>query len=166
MSALRRVFPWASALLVGCASVPTGPSVLVLPGSHRSFDEFRADDAWCRQYALQQIGGAASEQAAQAAAVQNAAVGTAIGALAGAAIGGRDAAGVGAGMGLIVGSTTGAETSRRYVGSSQRRYDHAYIQCMYGRGHKVPVDGRYLPAQATPSPPPPPPGPPPPPPPR
>lgn len=154
-------------VLVGCASVPTAPSVLALPGTGRTFDEFRADDAWCRDYAFQQIGGRTREQVAGSAAVQSAAVGTAIGAVAGAAIGGRDAAGVGAGMGLIVGSASGAEASRGAVYGSQRQYDHAYVQCMYARGHRVPVSMTgytSAPAPARPVPPPPPPGNPPPPP--
>jgi hypothetical protein len=25
----------------------------------------------------------------------------------------------------------------------QQRYDHAFTQCMYAKGHKVPVSGRY-----------------------
>ena len=45
---------------------------------------------------------------------------------------------------------------------AQRRYDFAYIQCMYSKGHKVPVSGGYTnapsgqippPAQAAPPPP-------------
>lgn len=157
-------------ILAGCASVPSAPNVMALPGTGRTFDEFRADDAYCRDYAYQQIGGKSREQAASSAAIQNAAVGTAIGAVAGAAIGGRDAAGVGAGMGLIVGSASGAEASRSAVYGSQRHYDHAYVQCMYARGHRVPVSmGGYTssPApQPAAAPPPPPPGNPPPPPPR
>ena len=48
----------ASALLLGaCTVMPTGPSVMVLPGSGQSFDRFRDDDAFCRQYAHYQIGG-------------------------------------------------------------------------------------------------------------
>jgi len=163
----------ALVLLAGCASVPSAPSVMALPGSGRSFDEFRADDMRCRDYAYQQIGGAARAQAADAAAVQNAAVGTAVGAVAGAAIGGRSGAGVGAGMGLVVGSATGAETARGAVYGGQRRYDQAYVQCMYAHGHRVPVNAAYTstlapqPAPAmAPPPPPPPPGAPPPPPPR
>ena len=38
----------------------------------------------------------------------------------------------------------------------QRRYDFAYIQCMYVKGHRVPVPGQYTGAPAG-SPPPPPP---------
>lgn len=154
-------------MLAGCASVPTAPNVMALPGTGRTFEEFRADDAYCRDYAYQQIGGKSRQEVAGSAAVQHAAVGTAIGAVAGAAIGGRDAAGVGAGMGLIVGSASGAEASRSAVYGSQRHYDNAYVQCMYARGHRVPVSGAYTPGVAPPIvPPPPPAGNPPPPPPR
>ena len=31
-------------LLTGCVTIPTGPSVMVLPGSGKSFDQFRLDD--------------------------------------------------------------------------------------------------------------------------
>ena len=44
-------------LLGACAYMPTGPSVMALPGTGKSFDQFRADDANCRQYAFQQSGG-------------------------------------------------------------------------------------------------------------
>lgn len=133
-------------ILAGCASVPTAPNLMALPGTGRTFEEFRADDAYCRDYAFQQIGGKSRDQVASATAVQNAAVGTAIGAVAGAAIGGRSGAGAGAGMGLIVGSASGAEASNRAIHGSQRHYDNAYVQCMYARGHRVPVSGAYTPA--------------------
>lgn len=157
-------------VLAACATTPSGPEVLVLPGSGRTFEEFRQDDQFCRVYAFQQIGAGSSKETADQRAIGNAAVGAAVGALAGAAIGGRDAAGVGAGMGLAIGSVSGAETVRTASASSQRRYDHAYIQCMYAKGHRVPVSGVYTPAapEATKAlhVPPPPPGSPPPPPPR
>jgi hypothetical protein len=137
-----------AALLAGCATAPTGPDVMALPGSGKNFDEFRTDDTICRDYAARQVG--AREDAANSAAVRNAAVGTAIGAVAGAVIGGRDAAGVGAGTGLIIGSVSGSEASRSGTWGNQRRYDMAYIQCMYAKGHRVPVNGAYLPA-ATPA---------------
>ncbi|MEW6164267.1 MAG: hypothetical protein AB1642_04315 [Pseudomonadota bacterium] len=134
-------------LLGGCASLPSGPDVMVLPGTGKNFEEFRADDAVCRGYAFQQIGGHARERAARDAAVENAAVGAVVGAVAGAAIGGRDAAGVGAGTGLIIGSMSGANAAQGATFGSQRQYDRAYVQCMYARGHRVPVSGAYTPAQ-------------------
>ena len=38
-------------LLAGCATVPSAPGVMALPGSAKSADEFRADNAVCRQAA-------------------------------------------------------------------------------------------------------------------
>jgi hypothetical protein len=147
------------ALVAGCASAPTGPDVMVLPGAGKSFDEFRVDDMVCRDFASRQIGGTAEEDAANNEAIRNAAVGTALGAVAGAIIGGRNSAGVGAGMGMIVGSASGAERTNSRGYGSQRRYDAAYVQCMYAKGHRVPVNGTYssVTASASRTPPPPPP---------
>lgn len=152
MSIQAKYFLPALLVLAGCASVPSGPNVMVLPGTGRTFDEFRADDMSCRDYAYHQIGGTAREQSANNAAIGSAAIGTAVGAVAGAAIGGRGGAGAGAGMGLIVGSASGAEASRGAVYGSQRHYDNAYVQCMYARGHRVPLNGTYMPAPAPSSP--------------
>lgn len=42
----------------GCAApLPTGPQVLVLPGKGKSLAAFQADDAVCRQFAVNTIGG-------------------------------------------------------------------------------------------------------------
>ena len=128
-------------LLTGCVSVPTGPSVMALPGTGKSFDQFRSDDAECRQYALYQIGGGDANQAAVDAEVRSAALGTVVGAVAGAAIGGHQGAGAGAGTGLLVGSMAGAGAAQNSAYGTQRNYDHAYIQCMYAKGEQVPVSG-------------------------
>ena len=98
-----------------------------LPGTGKNFEQFRADDMDCRQYAQYQTGGKSADQAAVDAA-QSSAYG------------------------------------------SQRQYDNAYIQCMYAKGHQVPVpqgqfrSGRYssgAPATGSYAPPPPPDAPPP-----
>src|SRR5512138_1187547 len=135
----------AALLLTACAVTPTGPSVMVLPGTGKTFDQFRLDDFNCRQFAFGQIGGVAGQQAAANTAVGSAVAGTAVGALAGAAIGGgHRGAGTGAGVGLLVGSTAGA-SGAQYAGyDSQRRYDAAYVQCMYAGGHRVPVYGNLI----------------------
>jgi len=120
--------------LVGaCTTVPTGPSVLVLPGTAKSLDQFRADDLECRQFAQAQLGGATPAQAASESGAQIAAVGTAAG--------------------------TGAENR---ASDLQRRYDYGYMQCMYFKGHKIPVPESFVywdptapPAYAVPPPPPP-----------
>ena len=167
----RLLFVGGAALaLAGCVSMPTGPSVNVLPGSGKNFDQFRADDYDCRQYAGSQTGTSA-EAAQENSTVKSAALGTAVGAAAGALIGGRGGAASGAAGGLIVGTAAGAGAGNASGYSLQRRYDNAYIQCMYAKGHRVPVAGRFEttrpapPAQSYAPPPPPPPGTPPPPPP-
>lgn len=128
-----------SSTLAACSSLPTGPSVMTLPGSGHTLNSFRADDSWCRDEALRLIGGQSVESRSREAAAGSAAVGTAIGAVAGAAIGGRDAAAVGAGVGLLAGAASGGEQARLSGYSAQRQYDQAYIQCMYARGHRVPL---------------------------
>jgi len=56
-------------LLGACVSMPKGPSVMVLPGTGKSFDQFRYDDVECRQFADVQVGGASpSDIAADSAA--------------------------------------------------------------------------------------------------
>src|SRR5216110_1591307 len=39
-----------------CATVPTGPSVMVLPGGGKTYERSHADDGTCRQWASQQTG--------------------------------------------------------------------------------------------------------------
>ena len=129
----------AATVLAACVTAPTGPSVMALPGSNKNFDQFRFDDASCRNYATVQTGGNTAQQSADNAAVRNAAVGTVVGAVAGAAIGGHEGAGAGAGTGLIVGSMAGAGSSQAAAHGTQQQYDNAYIQCMYAKGEKVPV---------------------------
>ncbi|TAN53403.1 MAG: hypothetical protein EPN19_09325 [Betaproteobacteria bacterium] len=157
----------AALLLLGaCASLPpSGPSVMVLPGSGKNFDQFRADDYECRGFANAQLGGATAESAQTDSAVKSAAIGTAVGAAAGAIIGGHRGAAAGAGTGLIVGSAAGAGAAQGSAGTLQRRYDVSYLQCMYAKGHQIPASGRYEgPRRGYATPPPPPPGTPPPPP--
>jgi hypothetical protein len=45
----------AIGLLAGCASPPTAPSVMVLPGQDKTFEQFQADDASCRRSAAQAV---------------------------------------------------------------------------------------------------------------
>ncbi len=155
--------------LAACASTPTGPNVMVLPGSGKSFDQFRVDDFECRQYAHVQAGGTVPNQAAANSGVASAAVGAAVGTVAGAAIGGSRGAGVGAGLGLATGAVAGTGAAAQSSHTAQHRYDMGYQQCMYAKGHKIPMavsryDRRPAYREATPPPPPPPPGTPPPPP--
>ena len=133
----------AALVLSACAHFPTGPSVMVLPGSGKDFAHFQNDDAMCRDYA-----GYHSKPGAQNAAVENAmasaVVGTAVGAAAGAAIGaatGDPGAGaaIGAGSGLLLGSASGVQRSEHAGRTLQGRYDDAYLQCMYAHGNQIPM---------------------------
>jgi hypothetical protein len=142
MKRILKLSPLVLLLGLGaCVTVPTGPSVLVLPGSTKTFDQFREDEAVCRQYAFEQVGGTTANQAVADSAVRSAAVGTAVGAAAGALIGGGRGAAVGAGSGLLVGSAVGADAAGVSGYASQQRYDYAYQQCMYLKGNRVPVAG-------------------------
>ncbi len=140
---LRRSLLFVLLLLSACVSMPSGPSVMVLPGSGKSFDQFRFDDAACRQYAHYQVGGATANKVATDSGVRSAALGTVLGAVAGAAMDGRHGAGVGAGAGLLFGGLSGAEAGNRSGYGVQQRYDVGYVQCMYAKGHRVPVSGRF-----------------------
>jgi hypothetical protein len=129
--------------LAGCTHVPTGPGVMVLPGSGKSFDAFRADDAGCQGWASGQIGvppGQAVGERTAAGAAIGTGVGAASGALIGAATGDIGAgAAIGAGAGLLAGTAGGAAQGGMVGGSLQRRFDVAYMQCMYAEGHRIPV---------------------------
>jgi hypothetical protein len=106
---MRKAATLSALLLAACSSGVYGPGVLVLPGTNRSFDQFRFDEQECRSYAQARLTNSGSEW---------------------------DSA-----------------------GSAQQRYDRAFLQCMYAKGHKVPVAGRYSDVQqeaAARTPPPPP----------
>lgn len=157
------------AALAGCVTVPQGPSVMVLPGDGRSFEQFRFDENDCRNYAYSQTG--SSEQAQADSVAKSAVLGTLIGAAAGAAIGGNSrGAGAGAAAGLAMGTVAGSGAAQSSAYSMQRRYDVSYQQCMYSKGHRVagaargayPPPAAYAPTPgvpyyAVPPPPPPPP---------
>ena len=184
MNQPHRFIPLAAAIalaLGACATVPSGPSVMALPGTGMSLEQFHADDIFCQQYAQAAVGyapGQAAEDSATKSAVVGTVVGAGVGALLGAATGNAGAgAAIGAGTGLIYGSAAGSDAYGRSGYAVQRRYDNTYVQCMYAKGQRVPLPGGYgnlsqrEPAYMPPpppqgvAPPPPPPGTPPPPPP-
>jgi hypothetical protein len=152
------------AALTGCATVPTGPSVNVLPTPGKPFDKFMSEDATCRQWAEKQIG--ASAQSVKEGQEQNVATGAAVGTAAGAGLGAAMGAAsgnagvgaaIGAGMGLLFGSAVGSENAQQYGQQAQGRYDNAYLQCMYSYGNQVPGATRSAssaPSAAAPPPPP------------
>ncbi len=147
--------------LVGCATVPTGPSVMVLPGTGKSFDQFQVDDVMCKQWAAQQIGKSPQETAnsnTAAGAVAGTLIGAGLGAAIGAASGNAGTgAAIGAGSGLLVGTAAGASSGEAYGRDAQRRYDNAYMQCMYAKGNQVPGVAAPAPSMRRTMPPPPPP---------
>ena len=110
MKRLPFLFSSAALLAVtGCTTVPTQPSVLALPGSDKTFEQFNSDDTACRGYAANRV----------------------------------------------TGTARGPATESYY--ETQRVYDFGYMQCMYSKGHKVPVSGVFTGAPAGNPPPPPPP---------
>ena len=149
-------------VLSGCATMPSGPTVTVMPNPGKPFEVFMADDGACREWAQYQIGGTSPSQTANenlaAGAVVGTVVGAGLGALVGAATGNAGAgAAIGAGAGLLGGTSIGGNAAAVSGYELQRRYDIAYQQCMYAKGNQIPGAVR-RPARAyTPPPPPPPP---------
>lgn len=131
------------AVLGGCATMPTGPSVMVMPGPGKPFEVFMADDGICRQWAQQQIGGASPSQTANQNLANGAIVGTLVGAGLGAAIGAATGdigagAAIGAGAGLLGGTAMATNPAYASGWQLQRQYDIAYQQCMYSKGNQIP----------------------------
>lgn len=124
-------------LLAGCAEMPVGPTVTVMPGANKPFDVFVQEDQLCRSWASHSIG-IPGHEAAAARLLASTLAGATIGALAGAAVGDHRTAGAGAAMGSVIGATAGASRSGFIVANQQRRYDIAYQQCMYSKGNLVP----------------------------
>jgi hypothetical protein len=144
--------------LSGCATLPTGPSVMVLPGTGKSFEQFQVDDAACRGWAGQSVG-ITPQQAVNQNTASGAVVGTALGAAAGALIGaaaGDPGAGaaIGAGSGLLMGTASGASAANLSAWEAQRLYDNTYVQCMYAKGNQVPGTKRSYRMRTTAPPPP------------
>lgn len=128
--------------LSACATVPPGPSVRVMPGPYKPFEVFQADDAACRQWAEQQPGTSPND-----AANQNLVTGGVLGTLAGAGLGaaigaasGNAGAGaaIGAASGLVGGTAIASGPAYGAGNAAQRRYDNAYVQCMYAKGNQIP----------------------------
>src|SRR5262245_63484803 len=91
----RAAFTLSALLASACSStVAYGPGVLVLPGSAKTFDQFRFDEQDCRGHAQARVNSSEAEQGS--------------------------------------------------AGSMQQRYDRAFLQCMYAKGDKVAVSGRYF----------------------
>ncbi|MGR9013662.1 MAG: hypothetical protein ACU83U_08460 [Gammaproteobacteria bacterium] len=81
-------------LLNACSTVPSTPSVLVLPGTGKNFEQFRNDDLRCRQ--------------------------------------------------LVHVDIAVSQNKPDSKEEGQQSYDIGYIQCMYSKGHQVPVSGEFM----------------------
>ena len=80
MGLCQKFAPLAVLLAVGgCATLPTGPSVTVLPAQGKSFEAFRGEDESCRQWAEKRLGAPVQEIHDQNVAT-GAVAGTAVGA--------------------------------------------------------------------------------------
>ena len=105
----------ASFVLGACTVMPTGPSVMALPGSMKSVEQYQSDVAACQQYAgaiIAASGGgtaAAADNNAASSAAASAVLGAAAGAIIGSATGqASQGAAVGAGTGLLFGGMAGS----------------------------------------------------------
>ena len=128
--------------LGACATIPHGPSVMVLPPAGKPFEVFQAEDYHCRQWAASQTQLTAGDTYNRDLA-NSAVLGTLIGAGLGAAIGSASGnvgagAGIGAASGLFVGTASGADAAHMSGREVQRRYDIAYQQCMHAKGNIIP----------------------------
>jgi Glycine-zipper domain len=144
-AALRPVALLAAIPLAACVAVPppSGPTVVAMPRSGESLNQFQANDLACRNYAqIRTAPPGATQAAANRSVVGSAAVGTAVGAAGGALLGaasGNAGAGaaIGAGAGLLTGTAVGASNAGAIAGGAQAQYDMAYAQCMTSKGDVI-----------------------------
>jgi hypothetical protein len=129
--------------VAGCAvQPPSGPSAMAMPPAGKSYEQFTAEDNYCRQVAANRVGPGPSEQQSTNNVVGSAVVGTALGAAAGAALGslgGNVGAGAVAGgvVGAATGTAVGANGAQATANGMQRTYDTVYTQCMVAKGNTV-----------------------------
>jgi outer membrane lipoprotein SlyB len=128
-------------VLSACVTMPTGPSVMVLPSAGKSFEVFQSEDLACRNWAAIQTGvtpaGVVNQNLTGGAAI-GALMGAGLGAAIGAASGNAGAgAAIGAGSGLIGGTAVASGPAYTAGWQVQQRYDNAYQQCMYAKGNQI-----------------------------
>lgn len=115
-------------LLAGCATTQAiGPTVSVQPGRYQTWPQFQQAQYECKNFALNQVGGAAqvANQQAQSQAILSAGMGALIGSTAHYNSAGRQAA-----QGLRSGTNQGLNRARSDQHTIQRRYNTAYTECM------------------------------------
>ncbi|NDL65844.1 glycine zipper family protein [Enterobacteriales bacterium SAP-6] len=133
----------AGIVLMGCVSTPVAPTVMTLPGSGKTYDQFRVDDVICKNTAYSSLSGEASSinNRSVATVAAGTAIGTAAGAMIGSAGGPRgtaDGAVIGAGGGLLAGAAVAGGKGGDAQDSLQDQYNVVYLQCMYAKGNKIP----------------------------
>jgi hypothetical protein len=159
MNGIRAGIGLAGVLVLSACVVqpPAGPSVVAMPPSGKSWEQFQSEDAICRQAASQASGGMQAAQGATNNAVGTAVVGTALGAAAGALVGSTvgavgTGAAVGAGAGLLMGSSVGANGAQYSAYDLQQRYNITYVQCMSAKGNIIQQPAAPPPAAYAPGP--------------
>ena len=134
--------------MTACATIPPGPSVMVMPTPGKPFELFKQEDASCRRWAEQQIGispQAAINKDTTTGAMVGTAVGAGLGALTGAASGHAGAGAlIGGAAGMFVGAASGADSGQMYGREAQRLYDIAYLQCMYANDNQILGNSRVI----------------------
>jgi hypothetical protein len=125
--------------LTACAPTVMVPTVQVLPGHNKPFDQFAADQTACEAYANSQTAPLSAQANNQA--LGSALLTTALGAGLGAAVGGGRGAAIGAASGAVVGTAAGAQGSSFAGMGIQQQYDIYYSQCMASHGNQVPNFG-------------------------
>jgi uncharacterized protein YcfJ len=122
--------------LTACAPTVMAPTVPVMPGANKPFDQFAADQQVCQAYANSQTAPLSAQANNQA--VGSALLTTALGAGLGAAVGGGRGAAIGAASGAVLGGAVGAQGSSIAGMNIQQQFNIFYSQCMYARGNQVP----------------------------
>lgn len=129
MSFPRLVLPTlALALLAGCATTQAiGPTVSVMPTRNQTWPQYQQAQYTCKNFALNEVGGAAAvaNQQAQSQAILSAGMGALIGSTSSYSNTARQAA-----YGLQNGANQGLSRARNGQYSIQQRYNNAYTACM------------------------------------
>ena len=115
-------------LLTGCATTQAiGPTVSVMPTRNQTWGQYQDALYQCKNFALNEVGGAAqvANQQAQSQAVLSAGMGALIGSTSYYNNAGRQAA-----YGLQRGTNQGLSRARQGQYTIQRRYNTAYVECM------------------------------------
>lgn len=132
----RSVLILSPLLLLGaCASQPTRPTVMVMPGKHKSQEAFRRDDAACLQKAGQATQGMSDRANIKQIGINLASL--ALGAGMGGLINGGTGAAIGVGTAGVAGVGLGGVLASGDQSDIQHSYDVSYYDCMVERGNQV-----------------------------